>query len=203
MNTRQRLMMQSGGGGVLPKGYTRIYGAYAPNANVSINTGFIPSQNATIKAIVIPLKEAGTYPFSSNNCLQLTVRIYNASASTVRLFGANFNYLESNTREGEVLQLEIINGRDLKITREDGSSVSKDSGVPTMNVANTMLHSSINGGYKSKSVIIGYYLFDGFDVFNLIPCIRDDDGMVGYYNLVKDQRYGVFFGDPNLMEYKR
>ena len=186
----------SGGGGELPTGYTRRRGVVSNNNTAYINTGIVP--NTTTWAIIeCDVKTLGSTEQRSifgsriaDKNSTFECRFNRASISdifaTINLGSNNNAFSIDTTLFSHKFEINI-NG-----SRVDGNTLY-NSDIQVTNQYELYLFGMNNAGVffpiSSRSLVIfSCVIGDGTGtLMNLVPCTRDSDSAVGFYDTVGNQ----------------
>lgn len=177
----------------LPSEYQEVEFIYAADG-AYINTGWVPSEGSTFNIIFYNYGQKA-YPFGAGRSPRLAIskgagastQIYNTSNNTDGIYNfvpvmwerLNLETYSTNTTESYVK----LNG---EIVRNNASqNVNFNSALPMLLGAWSYSASSTRLGaawiYYAKANV------KGMDIFELIPCYRKKDGVIGMYDMISKE----------------
>lgn len=173
--------------GRIPKEYQEVGYIYIP-LGAYINTQWVPSNGARFN---LKFKQLKGYPFGSGSNPRLAaaqettenIQVYNPNNS------ANGIYLLNDVLN-KVIEIETYTSAEYCSLTKDGNTTTKkqdhgyewDTSLPMLLGAwqystSTIRQGEINLYYAKANVA-------GADIFELIPCYRKSDGVIGMYDLI-------------------
>lgn len=193
----------------LPSEYQEVEFIYAADG-AYINTGWVPSEGSTFNLIFYNYGNK-PYPFGAGSSPRLAIskgatasmQIYNTSNSTGGIYNfvpvmwerLNLETYSTNTTESYVK----LNGEIIR--NNAAQNVDFNSALPMFLGAWSYSASSTRLGaawiYYAKANV------KGTDIFELIPCYRKKDGVIGMYDMISKEFFtnagtGDFVAGPEV-----